>query len=59
MLNILTKLGATAADIPPEPQSAELGHWEAFTTWLGICSVVGHMAHTMAILAMQYGAAKQ
>ncbi|CAK0786830.1 hypothetical protein CVIRNUC_010044 [Coccomyxa viridis] len=58
VLNILKKLGATAAEIPPEPQSAELGQWELLTAWLGVCSVVGHMAHTMAVLAMQYGTAK-
>ncbi len=57
-LLILKNLGATAAEIPPEPEqepgSAQLGQWDLLTAWLGLCSVVGHLAHTMAILALQY-----
>ena len=55
-LHILKHLGATAAEIPPdsEPEAAQHGQWDLFTAWLGVCSVIGHMAHTMAILALQY-----
>ena len=53
-LTILKNMGATAAEIEPEPGVAQLGQWDLFTAWLGLCSVVGHMGHTMAILALQY-----
>ena len=57
-LLILKNLGATAAEIALEPEqepgAAQAGQWDLLTAWLGLCSVVGHMAHTMVILAQQY-----
>jgi hypothetical protein len=61
-LSILRNMGATAAEIAPEPdqepEAAQLGQWDLFVTWLGLCSVVGYMGHTMAILALQYESAE-
>ena len=46
-LSILRNMGATSAEIAPEPdqepEAAQLGQWDLFVTWLGLCSVVGYM----------------